>query len=129
MQVFDLLPIPATDVKPAEADLGALTPYRELPKRLARFEIRPRAGGISQPEISYPRNGAVIRSDQPMGASVELGITVSGGIPPYHWIFGGKPQPATDLSTNNWSIDGRGQFDIKVIDASGAVAESSFWLD
>jgi penicillin-binding protein 1C len=129
MQVFDLLPRPATDVKPAEADVGALTPYRELPKRLARFDSRPGIGSGHQLEISYPRNGAVIRSDQPRGASVELGITVSGGTPPYRWIFGGKPQPTTDLPTKNWPINDRGQFDIKVIDGSGVVAESSFWLD
>ncbi len=56
MQVFDQLPVPREDVGSVGADLGPLTSYRELPKRLSRFSG---LGGATTPGRSRSPSQAV----------------------------------------------------------------------
>src|SRR5262249_50836516 len=64
MQVFDRLAVPNHDAAAGKADLGALTSFRELPKRLARFGQLDQTPTIRPLEISFPRDGTSIRADR-----------------------------------------------------------------
>ncbi len=129
MQIFDRLPVPSRDAGAGRADLGPLTTYRELPKRLTRFNELGRDGAHRRLEISFPRDGADIHVDRSAGPTVELPLMVTGGRAPYQWTLSGALQPPSPLTVSRWAIDGRGQFEISVMDATGTIATSSFWLD
>jgi penicillin-binding protein 1C len=129
MQIFDRLPVPRRDVGAGRADLGPLTSLRELPKRLTRFNDFGRDGARHPLEISFPRNGADVHVDRSAGQTVELPLIVTGGKPPYQWTLSGALQPPDPLTVRRWATDGRGQMDINVIDATGTIATSSFWLE
>jgi penicillin-binding protein 1C len=129
MQIFDRLPVPAHDAASGEVSLGALTSDRELPPRLTRFNELARDGTRLPLNISFPRDGAEIHSDQSGGSATELPLVASGGKPPYRWTLAGALQPATALTTSRWTVEGRGQFEISVMDSAGTIAKSSFWLD
>lgn len=129
MQVFDALPVPPHDVAAGAGDPGSLTSLRELPPRLTRFEGAGREEGAARPlEISFPRDGASISIDRASGPA-ELPLVAAGGRPPYRWVLSGKPQPATNAPTSKWAIDTRGQYELGLIDADGASAKSSFWIE
>ena len=129
MQIFDRLSIPPHDAGWGKSDVGALSSLRELPKRLARFDERDASVSVRPLEITFPRNGSTIRTDRPDGAQIELPVNATGGKPPYQWTFAGTQQPASQTARNRWSVDGRGQFEISIIDLAGTIAQSSFWLD
>lgn len=128
LQVFDLLPTPANDVRPAHVDLGPLTSQRELPHRLIRLEGT-KAMESRPLEVAFPRNGSQIFADRRPGAPVELALVAAGGKPPYRWMLAGVLQSPSDVPIQNWLIEGRGQFDVSVIDAKGSLAEASFWVE
>jgi penicillin-binding protein 1C len=67
--------------------------------------------------------------DRPAGSQFALPLIASGGKPPYRWILSGTPQPPSPVPTGKWTVDGRGQFDISIIDAAGTIAKSSFWIE
>jgi penicillin-binding protein 1C len=129
MQIFDHLPVPTRDVAAGGAKLGTLTSVRALPHRLARFNQLDTAANVRPLEISFPRNGANIRVDRAANGSVELPVTATGGTPPYQWIFSGALQPPNILPSGRWTIQGSGQFELGIMDGTGAIAKSSFWLD
>ena len=124
MQIFDRLPAAATDVGANTS--GSLISVRELPPRLTRFHGTGRESSARPLAISFPRDGATIRLDRLNGEAAELPLTAGGGRPPYQWI---KPQPPSNTPVSKWTVDTRGSLEISIIDADGATARSSFWLD
>jgi penicillin-binding protein 1C len=129
MDIFDRLPIPKHDAGWGQADIGALSSLRDLPNRLARFDARGSGTETRPLEITFPRNGTTIRTARPDGASIDLPVSATGGRPPYRWSFSHDVQPASPSPTGRWSTSGRGQHEISIMDATGAIARSSFWLD
>jgi penicillin-binding protein 1C len=129
MQVFDLLPVPSNEASSGHAQLGALASFRELPKRLIRLSEPGLVGAGPPLEISFPRNGARIRTDKPFGTTIELPIIAVGGKPPYRWSFEGVQQRETTAANSRLSVDNRGQLEISIMDSIGSIARSSFWLD
>jgi penicillin-binding protein 1C len=129
LQVFDRLPLPRSDVAAGSAELGALTSFRELPRRLARFNQPDREPAAKPLEISFPRNGASLRADRGADGKIELPVLAAGGVSPYRWTFAGVPQSPSAMPRSRCLIEGRGQFEISVTDAQGAVAKSSFWVE
>jgi penicillin-binding protein 1C len=129
LQIFENLPVPPHEPCSGNWQLGPLAGLRELPPRLERLSGPGVPGTDQSLEISFPRNGANIRTDRPQGTMVQLPLTVTGGKPPYHWTFSGQLQPATLLATTSWAVDIRGQLEVSVIDSAGRAARSSFWLN
>lgn len=128
MQVFERLPVPHDDVGFDGTGLGALTSYRDLPQRLIRF-----TGSADDDRgylrIAFPGDGSTVQVDRSADGAANLPLTAVGGTPPYFWTLSGAVQPPSPLTVYNWSVTGRGQFEISVMDASGKMATSSFWLD
>jgi penicillin-binding protein 1C len=129
MQVFDRLSVPSHDAAAGSAALGGLTSFRELPKRLTRFDEHSRDGAYRPLEISFPRNGASLRADRANDGTIELPVMAVGGRPPYRWTFLGVMQPPSDLPAGRLTVAGRGQLEVSVVDSTGASAKSSFWID
>ena len=129
MQVFDRLPVPGQDAAAGKAELGALTSFRELPARLTRFGQLDQGRPVRPLEISFPRNGTSIRADRAKDGTIELPVMATGGKPPYRWTFSGALQPPSLLPASRWTVEGNGQFEIGIIDAAGATARSSFWIE
>jgi penicillin-binding protein 1C len=129
MQVFDRLPVPRYDAATGKAELGALTNLRELPNRLTRFDQLDQASSVRALEISFPRNGASIRADRDRNGKIELPVMATGGTPPYRWTFSGAPQPPIQVPASRWTVNGRGQFEISIMDAAGTTVRSSFWIE
>jgi penicillin-binding protein 1C len=128
-EAFDAVPIPERDVASMDVDVGALSSYRQLPERLTRFD-RPGNAGSSPPlEITFPRDGTAIVADSTSNPTVELPLAAAGGRPPYQWILSGVVQAPQSLPVTKWTVKSRGQLEISIIDAHGAVAKSSFWLE
>jgi penicillin-binding protein 1C len=128
----------------AFARLGAVTPLRSappgillesaasLPEPLRRFRSsnQLQARGGEPPEIAFP----------PRGARVDLGISVHDpmplvlkardGTPPYTWFADGEPiGTAAFGGALSFEPSGPGFVDLMVIDASGAAARSSVYLE
>jgi penicillin-binding protein 1C len=129
MQVFEALPQPDTGIRYSETELGPLGSGRPLPPRLARFEGARASESASDLSIFFPRNGATIDSGRSTAAPVELTLTAQGGKPPYTWQIDGQPTTSTQTPSTKWSFDARGQFDVRIQDANGGTAHSSFWLN
>jgi penicillin-binding protein 1C len=128
MQVFDRLPVPRGGASSARHSRGALASPRALPERLRRFGP---AHARSMPDdtlaIVFPRRNSQIAAAQ-YGA-VTLPLRAAGGRPPYRWSVKGRDE-AQQLGAEHWAaIDVRGAIEIKVTDADGRVAASSFWLE
>ena len=79
--------------------------------------------------IAFPGDGSTVQVDRSADGAANLPLTAVGGTPPYFWTLSGAVQPPNPLTVYNWSVTGRGQFEISVMDASGKMATSSFWLD
>ncbi len=129
MQVFEALPAPEAGIKYSDAELGPLAPNHDLPPRLVRFEATAPGARSSELSVFFPRNGATIESGRPAGAPVELTLSAQGGRPPYVWQVSGRRETTTEMPSVKWLFDARGQFDVRVLDAAGEAAESSFWLN
>lgn len=129
MQLFDNLPVPPHEPFSASLELESLAGFRELPARLVRFSSLSGASNQQNLEISFPRNGTIIRSDRVSDATIQIPLQVTGGKPPFRWMFQGNAQPETSLPTSTWSVNVRGQLEVSVIDSAGNLAKSSFWLN
>ena len=90
----------------------------------------PANGGSRRPlELLYPADGSTIsRSDAAEGPP-RLTLIASGGAGPYRWRMPNGQEISTASQSLAWTFGDRGQFEVEVIDAHGAVAHSSFWLD
>jgi penicillin-binding protein 1C len=129
LQIFDRLAVPDEDAGASKTSAGPLLSNRELPLRLARFTGSQEQNVRRHLEIIFPRNGSNIRTDLSADKPVPIPLTVAGGSAPYQWTLPGAVQPPSHSLTTQWSVMGRGQFDIMVQDATGAIAKSSFWLE
>ena len=127
MQIFDRLPVAATDVGAKSS--GSLVSVRELPPRLARFHGTSPQASTSPLAISFPRDGSTIRLDRFDGEAAELPLIARGGRPPYQWTLAGEPQTPSNTPLRKWAVDTRGSLEVSIIDADGATAKASFWLD
>lgn len=129
MQVFDLLSVPSHEASSGHAQLGALASFRDLPKRLVRLSEPGSITSGPRLEISFPRNGARIRTDKPFGTAIELPVIAVGGKPPYRWTFEGMQDGEVTGANSRLSVASRGQLEISITDSAGSIAKSSFWLD
>jgi penicillin-binding protein 1C len=124
MEVFDVLPAPASGAGSGRHPLGALASPRELPPRLVRFgPVMAQAQGEPL-TILFPRPGSQIA-----GAGGQLPLRLAGGRPPYRWSVAGVAGEPQD-GTRHWAaIAGRGEIAVTVTDAEGRVASTSFWYE
>jgi penicillin-binding protein 1C len=129
MQVFDVLPIPATGAGSGRKPLGALASPRNLPQRLKRFGPAP----VSQPfeplKITFPMSGSQIVAQRAEGEAVSLPLKVSGGRPPYRWSMPDADDAEENTAEHLAAITSRGQIVVTVTDADGNVDRTSFWLE
>ena len=129
MQIFETLPVPDVGVRYSDLELGPLASNRPLPPRLVRFGGARSSESASDLSVFFPRNGATIESGRPPGAPVELTLIAEGGKAPYVWRIAGRQESTTETPSVRWLFDERGQFDIRVRDATGEATQSSFWLN
>jgi penicillin-binding protein 1C len=129
MQIFDLLAVPAHEASSGHAQLGALASFRDLPKRLIRLSEPGSIATGPRLEVSFPRNGARIRTDKPFGTAIELPVIAAGGKPPYRWTFEGIQNGEVAAANSRLSVASRGQLEVSITDSTGSTASSSFWLD
>jgi penicillin-binding protein 1C len=127
----------------AFARLGAKTPIRaappgivtgsaaSLPPPLRRFRPPNAAAAASAPpEIAYPPKG--VRVDLGLGAgdAMPLVLKVRSGAPPYTWFINGAPVGTAEFGRAlSWAPSGPGFFDLMVLDAHGATATSTVYLE
>jgi penicillin-binding protein 1C len=128
LRAFDLLPVPARAASSGNAQLGPLTSFRDLPDRLVRLSQPGISIGVPPIEISFPKDGARVRTDRQFGTTIELPVSAMGGKPPYRWSFEGVQVESVKADTR-LTVPVRGQIEIGVTDARGATAKSSFWLE
>ncbi|MER8842833.1 penicillin-binding protein 1C [Mesorhizobium sp. M0913] len=128
MQVFDVLPLPASGAGSGHTPPGALASPRNLPERLKRFGPATGSAPFQLPTITFPKQGAQIAAER-LGGSAALCLKVSGGHPPYRWTVLGK-EAEPQASQEFWAtIATRGEIKIGVTDADGKVDQSSFWFE
>ncbi|MHC2566354.1 penicillin-binding protein 1C [Bradyrhizobium liaoningense] len=130
MQIFDNLPVPPHEPSISASSLSPLAGLRELPPRLERLSPT-NVAGATEPalEISFPRNGANVRSDRRADEVAQIPLVATGGKPPYRWTLQGQLQPVSPVATTTWAVQARGQLAVSVMDSTGSVATSSFWLN
>jgi penicillin-binding protein 1C len=129
MQIFETLPVPDVGIRYSDSELGPLASNRLLPPCLVRFGGVRSSQSAKDLSVFFPRNGATIESGRPPGTPVELTLTAQGGKAPYVWRIDGRQETTTETPSVGWSFDERGQFDVRVLDATGEAAQSSFWLN
>jgi penicillin-binding protein 1C len=128
----------------AFARLGGTTPLRaappgivesgaaSLPQPLRRFRS-PNTPGVAMsepPEIAYPPRG--VRVDLGIGAGdpMPLVLKARDGAPPYTWFVDGAPIGSVSFGgTLSWEPKGPGFVNLLVIDANGASAAGSVYLE
>ncbi len=132
-RAFGLLPAPAADVAgppPAGAMLAAT---EDLPPRLRRLGHPglslppPPAAGVADPlQIAVPADGTRVAT----AADASIGLVARGGERPLRWLVDGRPLAAPPFARElRWTPPGPGQVDIMVIDAAGATASASVWVE
>ena len=128
----------------AFARLGVRTPLRSpppgivdettasLPAPLQRFRS-PNAPGVAEtdtPEIAYPPDGVRVDLGIGDGDAMALALKVRSGTAPYTWFIDGAPVGTTDFGGDfSWLPTGPGFVDLMVIDADGAAASRTVYLE
>ena len=128
----------------AFARLGSRTPLRaappgivdettaSLPAPLRRFRS-PNAPGVAEadtPEIAYPPDGVRVDLGIGEGDAMPLALKVRSGTAPYTWFIDGAPVGTTDFGGDfSWLPSGPGFVDLMVIDADGAAASRTVYLE
>ncbi|MFB1487608.1 MULTISPECIES: penicillin-binding protein 1C [unclassified Thiocapsa] len=108
------------------------TTSAELPPPLRRVQD-PRAasrGGAHAPQIAYPPDGARVELGLGRGRAADLVLRVRDGTPPFTWFVDGAPVVREPYArTAQWTPDGPGYVAISVVDARGAAARVSVFLE
>jgi penicillin-binding protein 1C len=128
----------------AFARMGPTTPLRAappgiveasaatLPQPLRRFRS-PNARGVADappPEIAYPPKGVRVDLGIRDGDAMPLVLKVRDGRAPYAWFVNGAPVGTAEFGgALSFEPDGLGFADLLVIDANGASAASSVYLE
>jgi penicillin-binding protein 1C len=102
-----------------------------LPPRLQRFTAPGAPVGTDDPpEIAYPPRGVRIDLGLAEGAASPLVLKVRNGAPPFTWFVNGAPVAQTPFGSDvTWEPAGPGFVDLMVIDARGASASGSVFLE
>lgn len=127
LQVFDALPVPHSGAGSGKTPMGALASPRSLPPRLQRFGPAPARSADTALAIVFPRRDSQIAA--PQQGAVTLPLKAAGGRPPYRWTVLGSDEAGQSGSDHWAAIASRGAIDIRVTDADGRSAASSFWLE
>jgi penicillin-binding protein 1C len=132
-RIFDQLPVPDHDVAANGPRNSVLARTTDLPERLRRYSSSdsPATSAAARSfEIRFPVNGSTVRLSRRDSAIAPITVWATGGRAPFRWYIDGKS--LTDQTAENrivWTPPGRGQVDIVVIDANGAKAKSTAWLE
>jgi penicillin-binding protein 1C len=116
------LPLPPASVLTVSAGVA-------LPPPLRRFVPRgtPLVPG---PAIAYPPDGARVDLGIAAGAPAPLVVRVGAGTPPFRWLVDGAPLAAPPFAREAlWQPDGAGYVSVAVIDATGASARTSVFVE
>jgi penicillin-binding protein 1C len=103
-----------------------------LPEPLRRFRSpnAPRVASAPPPEIAYPPKGVRIDLGIADGDAMPLVLKVRDGAPPYTWFVNGAPVGTAEFGgALSFEPDGPGFADLLVIDANGASAASTVYLE
>ncbi len=110
--------------------------HDDLPLSLQRFSkvgsgLVTVKAHVSAPEIIFPPQGAKVEmSLSSDGVLLPLVLKIQGGKSPYRWIANGVPLPeAARKRTQSWTPDGVGFSKLTVIDANGAAASVSLFIE
>jgi penicillin-binding protein 1C len=120
--------IPLRAAPPGIVEANAMT----LPEPLRRFHpagvALAAAGGL--PEIAYPPKGVRVDLGLAAGDPMPLVLKVRRGASPYTWFVDGAPIGAADFGgALFFEPQGPGFVDLMVIDATGASATGSVFLE
>jgi penicillin-binding protein 1C len=127
-RVFDRLPSPTDDVAGWRPGPSILT-EREVPERLQRFQPRADKGSLPL-AILFPAEGSTLQVGNRDGGLIPLPLSISGGVPPYHWYADDKIIfPPTSDRVSLWVPPGAGATTLRVFDSAGRRAETTFWID
>ena len=103
-----------------------------LPQPLRRFRS-PRAQRVAAappPEIAYPPRGVRVDLGVREGDAMPLVLKVRDGVPPYTWFVNGAPVGIASFGgALSFEPDGPGFADLLVIDANGASAASTVFVE
>ncbi len=103
-----------------------------LPQRLRKFQSpnTPRVADAAPPEIAFPPKGVRVDLGMKDGDAMPLALKVRNGSPPYTWFVNGAPiGTAAFGGALSFEPDGPGFTDLLVIDANGASAASTVYLE
>ena len=108
----------------------------ELPLSLQRFVkigtgLVSTKASVKPPEIIFPPQGARIELSQLSdGSLLPLMLKLQGGKAPYHWLANGVPLVgAVRKRSQSWVPDGSGFSKLTVVDANGAAASVSIFIE
>lgn len=84
---------------------------------------------LTQPEISFPPDGAEVDLGLSSGSAGRLVIKLSNGTPPFNWIINGERigEPSFERQTT-WTAQNGGFVSISVIDSLGRAARAQVFL-
>ncbi|MGH6922954.1 MAG: penicillin-binding transpeptidase domain-containing protein, partial [Propylenella sp.] len=119
---------PLRAAPPGILDANAAT----LPQPLRRFRSpnAPRVAAAPPPEIAYPPRGVRVDLGIRYGDALPLVLKVRDGVPPYTWFVNGAPVGTASFGgALSYQPDGPGFADVLVIDATGASAASTIFLE
>ena len=119
-------PLPAAPPGILEASAG------ELPAPLRRFRSPNtlRIAGASPPEIAYPPKNTRVDLGIRAGDPMPLVLKVRSGAAPHTWFVNGAPVGTTAFGRPlAWEPRGPGFVDLMVIDARGAAATGTVYLE
>jgi penicillin-binding protein 1C len=120
------VPLRAAPAGIVEASTAALP----APLRRFRSPDQPSIATAEPPEIAYPPPGARIDLGIAIGDPMPLILKVRDGAPPYTWFVDGAPIGSTAFGNAlSWEAPGPGFVDLLVIDANGAAAGGSVYLE
>jgi penicillin-binding protein 1C len=103
-----------------------------LPQPLRRFRSpsAPQIADAPPPEITYPPEGVRVDLGLGQGGAMPLVLKARDGTPPYTWFVNGAPiGTAAFGGALSYQPEGPGFTDLMVIDANGAAAASSVFLE
>jgi penicillin-binding protein 1C len=128
----------------AFARIGGTTPLRaapprileataaSLPQPLQRFRSpnEPTVAAAPSPEITYPPQGVRVDLGIRQGDPMPLVLKARDGAPPYTWFVDGAPIGTASFGgTMSWKPKGPGFIDLMVIDAHGASATGTVFVE
>jgi penicillin-binding protein 1C len=134
-EALERLPAPRLPVFKAPADALRLS-TADLPPGLQRFTQSgkrlpvSRGAGVRPPVIVHPPDGARVDLDQAQGGPARLAVKLEGGAAPFRWLANGRPLEGVERRRSLlWVPDSPGASKLTVIDAAGAAASVTVYID